>query len=140
MKRQTNWFAAAIVCGIGAILPAKADVTFTTFDNFVTGSTYGSWAGATLVSGPTSFDVTVPAPGGFGGAYANIVPNVDATGNTNIELTVTVDVSGAAVAGAVLVLGDGDGSEYAYAWYGLTSGTHVLTRAVNGQNFISSPG
>ncbi|MDB6018257.1 MAG: hypothetical protein JWR19_2746 [Pedosphaera sp.] len=134
-KRTAIAIAIAITAGLSAASSAFADTTLLTFDTppgFTVGSPYVSWGGAGFNFGTTSYDVSVPA-GGFGGQYVEFDTNVDASGNIAIELTINMTTSGSSA--AILVLGDNDGTEQGYQWYGLSSGPHVLVKALGAYGF-----
>ncbi|HTI69335.1 MAG TPA: hypothetical protein VMF06_05190, partial [Candidatus Limnocylindria bacterium] len=124
MKRFSGLLASAAVFAAGSL--ARAETVISTFDDFNLDVLY-AWSDATIVSGPTSYDVTDT---GFGSGYKNLDPNLDATGETTIELTVEISAPGAnpnqAVSGPIVSLGDADGTLASYAWYGQTPGVHVL--------------
>src|SRR5579859_6415234 len=90
MKQVTKRFALAMAFTAGLVSTSSlANVNLTTFDNVNTGnlgSPYGSWTPASLMAGPTSFNVT--SSGGFGGVYYPLPATVNATGTSNIVLTV----------------------------------------------------
>ena len=137
MKDTLNRLAMVVALALSSGGLAMADTPFVSFDNFNLNSIYGSWADsnvATLTSGPTSFNVESID---FGGGFHNVIPDVDATGETTIEMDVTVN---AGIAGIVLAVGDSDFTEWNYAWYGLPPGNHVLTVPVNTPLFVSNNG
>lgn len=111
--------------GLVIVSSAMADTTINTFDNFNLDGLFG-WSDATVVSGPTSYSIT---DAGYGSGYEDINPNINALGETILE--VTLSLSGAPAAdgqlGPIVKLVDGDGTEVDFAWYGQTLGSHVLT-------------
>jgi PEP-CTERM motif len=138
--RETLRLLVALTLGLGLTASAWADTQVTSFDNFLLNNAYGSWGDpnvATLTSGPTSFDVESLD---FGGGFKDIIPNVDATGETTIEFDVSVLSSSIGEAGFVLALGDTDFTEWNYAWYGNLIGNHVLTKDISTPSFISNAG
>jgi hypothetical protein len=142
MKQHTKWLAA-LVTSIGSFtLPGSAtsETVIATFDNFNLDGVFSSWVSATIVSLPTNYSITAS---GFGSGYKALTPNIDATGETNIELTVTLAGSGAPnapISGPIVSLVDADGTFFNYAWYGQTQGTHVLRMDLNTPTFITAPG
>ena len=142
MKQITKWLANLIVIVnvLAMVGSAVADTTLSTFENFNLDGLFGNWTSATIVSGPTSYSVT---SSGFGSGDKAINPNIDATGETSIELTVTLSGSGAPnapISGPIVSLVDGDGTFYNYAWYGQTGGTHVLKTNLSSPTFTSAAG
>jgi len=142
MNKDATWFHRlfASTLGLAVAYSAAADTTITTFDNFNLDGLFATWASAAVDSGPTAYSITAT---NYGSGYKDINPNIDATGETNIELTVTLNGTGAAndpISGPIVSLVDGDGSFYNYAWYGQTKGTHVLRAALNAPTFISPAG
>lgn len=145
MRSLGNSFALAVALAAGLALAnrAVADTLVTTFDNYNPNAEYGAWSLGFNTSDPTAY-TTVGV--GFGGAYKDIIPNPDGTGETMVELTVTVNEGDAP--NVLAVLGDTDGSEYAYRWFTLGPGTHVLTQPLSpvpgsvpgADSFISNPG
>lgn len=134
---------AALAAALAAAQFAAADTLITNFDDYNPNSEYGAWSAGFNTSDPTAY-TTVGV--GFGGAYKDIIPNPNGTGETTVELTVTV-TSGDAP-NVLAVLGDTDGSEYAYRWFTLGPGTHVLSQPLSpvpgsvpgGDSFISNAG
>jgi hypothetical protein len=145
MKKNSMRFAklaaaAAILAMSGS---SRADTLISNFDNFNLDVLF-AWANATIVSGPTNYQVTFS---GFGSGYKMLNPAIDATGERTVELTVNISADGARpndpVSGPIVALVDGDGTMASYAWYGQTIGTHVLTASVSsgtGLNSGSIPG
>jgi hypothetical protein len=137
-----NCFARALatISVLSLVSAATADTTISTFDNFNLDGLFPNWQTATIVSGPTAYTITAT---GFGSGYKDINPNINATGETNIEVTVTLNGTGGPsdpISGPIVSLVDGDGTYYNYAWYGQTIGTHVLTKSLNSPSFISGVG
>ena len=146
MKIQTkhlNRAVLAIAVGLSTASSAFADTSLLTFDTppgspgFTVGTPYASWAGAGFTFGPTSYDVSVAA-GGYGGQYVPFSSIVNGSGNTTIQLTINLTTTGSSA--AIVTLGDADGTEYQYAWYGLASGPHVLTKLISAYNSIVNVG
>jgi hypothetical protein len=141
MRHQTHWLAAlAGAIGALALNSATADTIISTFNNFNLDGLFSSWTSATVVSLPTGYSITAS---GYGSGYKALAPNIDATGETNIELTVTLTGSGGAnspVSGPIVSVVDADGTFYNYAWYGQTPGSHVLRMSLSAPTFISAPG
>jgi hypothetical protein len=138
--RETLRLAMALAVSLALTGSAWADTEVTSFDNFVPNSSYAAWGDGnvtTLTSGPTSFGVESL---GFGGSFKDIIPNVDGTGETTVELDVSVLSATIGEAGFVVALGDSDFTEWNYAWYGNLIGDHVLTKAINAPSFISNNG
>jgi autotransporter-associated beta strand protein len=127
------------VVSLSALAMAASMVSATTvasFDEWFPDSVYGSWPNGELAMNPTSFGVKAT---GFGGGYANIIPNVDATGASVIQLSASVN---AGVAGFLVALGDTTGHEWNYAWYGNIPGggvggsnDYVFTKPISSFNF-----
>lgn len=143
MKRCTKWFANVIaVAGSLAIVhPVMADTTIAVFDeNFYMDGLF-AWSDAVVVADSTGYSITDT---GYGSGYKDINPNIDATGETIIEVTVTISASGVGpddpASGPIVSLVDGDGTFWNYAWYGQTIGTHVLTALLSSPTFTSGNG
>lgn len=120
-------------------LPAAAETVIATFDDFNLDGLF-AWSDAAVDSGPESFSVT---DSGYGSGYKNITPNLDASGETTLELTVTLsgDVpAGTPVSGPIVSLVDADGTFVNYAWYGRSIGRWILKAALNSPTSISNPG
>lgn len=132
-----------LAVGIGAsalLTSARAETIIASFDNFNLDGLFSSWASAAIASLPTGYSLTAS---GFGSGYKALTPNIDATGETNIELTVTIigaGSPGSPVSGPIVSLVDADGTFYNYAWYGQTQGSHVLSMDLSKPTFISAPG
>jgi hypothetical protein len=117
---------------------ANAETIISTFENFNLDGLFPSWTTGTVVSGPTNYSITAS---GFGSGFKSITPNIDATGETTIELTVSLSGTGSlAISGPIVSLVDADGTFYNYAWYGQTAGTHVLSASLNSPTFTSAAG
>jgi hypothetical protein len=88
MRQYGNWLSnvAALAAGLAVVNSAVAETTISTFDNFNLDGLFPSWSSGAVVSLPTSYSITASR---FGSGYKAINPNIDATGETNIELTVT---------------------------------------------------
>jgi hypothetical protein len=132
----------AIACSLMLAATASANVTITTFDNFVSDALYPSWAlpSATVVSGPTSYDITAI---GYGSNYKYIGGSgINGVGSTHLELTVSLSgpVSADGHLGPIVSLIDGDGTHANFAWYGQLLGNHVLTMAVDAPTWFSAAG
>jgi hypothetical protein len=141
-KHRSSWFAALLggaTC-IALANTTKADLVINTFDNFTSDALYASWSSGTIVSGPTSYSVTAS---GYGSNYKYNPIAQDGTGNTQIQLTVTLSAADPGNAdgrlGPIITLVDGDGTEYNYAWYGQTTGHHVLAMPINSPTWMSGP-
>jgi len=131
---------ASLAFSISFVNSVMAETVISTFDDFNLDGLFPSWAVATVVSSPTGYSITAS---GYGSGYKGINPNIDATGETNIELTVTLSGAGPAnspISGPIVSLVDADGTFYNYAWYGQTAGTHVLKANLSTPTFISAPG
>ena len=83
---------------------------------------YGNWDGSSFTQNPNSLTVSDT---GFGGAPSPIATNLDATGNTHVELDVTVN--SADEPNLQVILADGDGTEYVYRWFSVDAGDHTLS-------------
>lgn len=129
-KQQTRRLAvvvALVVAGSCVASRVLADTVITTFDNFNLDGRFANWGSATVVSGDTSYAIT---SSGYGSGYKDISPNINAVGETTVELTVTISAAAAPTApasGPIVSLVDADGTFVNYAWYGQTIGRHVLT-------------
>ena len=126
MKIISKLFLAGIA--VVAMIPTcLADTTLAVFDeNFHLDGLF-AWSDAVVVSTPNGYSITDT---NYGSGYKDINPNIDASGETNIELTVTISAPsaapGAPASGPIVSLVDQDGTFVNYAWYGQTIGTHVL--------------
>lgn len=121
------------------IFPAVAETVISTFDDFNLDGLF-AWADAQVDSGPDSYTIT---DSGYGSGFKNINPNLDATGETTIELTVTLSgdaAPGAPVSGPIVSLVDADGTFYNYAWYGRSVGRRILKADLNAPTSISNAG
>jgi len=128
------------ISGSALVTFANAETIITTFNNFNLDGLFPSWVSATISSLPTGYSITAS---GFGSGYKALTPNIDATGETNIELTVTITGAGSPgspISGPIVSLVDADGTFYNYAWYGQTQGTHVLKANLTTPTFISAAG
>lgn len=136
--KSTAKLLAATALGVAAACgaTAQAQVLITNFntnpplETFFQDDLYASWAAdtATIISGPTSYDVTAT---GYGSNYKFIgEPAIIGAGNTHIELDVTLSgpAEAAGKLGPIITLVDGDGTRHSYAWYGQQLGDHLLTR------------
>ena len=93
MKRQTKWLVKILAGGGGLILAgsALAATTIATFDeNFYLDGLFANWAAAPIVSDPTGYTITAT---GYGSGYKDINPNIDASGETTVELRVTISAT-----------------------------------------------
>lgn len=118
----------AAIAGLGASLAlsgaASAAVTVTDFNNFTTGSRYGSIGSGTVTSGANSLNVQTA--GGFGGFHKDLPAlSVNGTAENAIEFDVTVN-SGPPLA-FLAVLGDTDFTEWAYRFYASGPGQYTVT-------------
>ena len=132
----------AIVSFGGLLVSTSAvqAVNITTFDDWLPDSVYASWPNGNLSPNATNFGVQAT---GYGGGYANIIPNPDGTGTNTVQLLATVN---SGVAGFLVTLGDTAGHEWNYAWFGKTPGNgaggsndYVLTQNIADFNFQSGP-
>lgn len=139
MKQYAKWIGSAIVLAssLGMVNPASADTTINTFDDFVSGDLYASWAAATIDSGPTAYTITAT---NYGSNYK--YNPVDGSGEKAIELTVTLSssVPQTGKLGPIVTLEDADGTSLNYAWYGQNNGHHVLTKPLNQPSSIGAAG
>lgn len=133
----------ALALGFAAFaLQAPAETIITTFsDGFELNSYYAAWGTVDIAPGDTNFSITAT---GYGSGYKDINPNLDASGETKIQLTVTLSspTAGAKdpVSGPIVSLVDADGTFYNYAWYGLTIGRHVLTFPLKAPTSVTAAG
>jgi hypothetical protein len=144
MKRNGEWFTKLMFVAMSLAVagPSRADTTIATFDDFDLDGLFASWGAvsATVVSGPTVYSIT---SSGFGSGFEDINPNLDATGETTIELSVTLEGNAGEndpVSGPIVSLVDADGTFFNYAWYGRSAGTHLLTADLSLPTFTSAPG
>lgn len=138
--RETFRLLLALVAGLVLSASASADTLITNFDSYVPNSLYGAWGDGnvtTITSGPTSYDVESLD---FGGAYKDIIPNPDGTGETTVELDASVIATSLGNLGFVIALGDTDLTEWNYRWLGVTAGNHILTLPIDTPTFISNNG
>jgi hypothetical protein len=147
--RTTHSHPLTVLTLAGSLLAvtgaASADTLVTDFDDFSLTGQYVSWTTANLISGPTSFTVQ---SAGYGGGFFELDPNIDATGETTIELEVTVNSANpAAGIGVILVLVDEDITQLDYGqaigdfegWFGLLPGeTYLLTADIETDWFQKS--
>jgi hypothetical protein len=119
---------ATLAGGLIGASTAGAATTIAVFDEEFYLDGLFAWSDAIVLSEPDGYSITDT---GYGSGYKDISPNIDATGETTIELIVTVsgnpDEPDGPVSGPIVKLVDDDITEWEYAWYGLTNGTHVLT-------------
>lgn len=120
---------------------ALADTPLATFDeNFAMDGLF-AWSDAIVESTANGYSII---DRGYGSGYKNITPNIDASDETTIELTVRVSGQGAAanapVSGPIVSLVDTDGTFYNFAWYGRTTGRHVLTAPLSSPTSVQAPG
>jgi hypothetical protein len=140
MNQPKRLHVILLCIGFLFLRSASAETVLTTFENFTLDGLFSSWASATVVSDPTNYSITAT---GYGSGYKGITPNIDATGETNIELTVTLTGTNAAntpMSGPIVSLVDADGTFYNYAWYGQIAGTHVLKASLRQPTFTSGAG
>ncbi len=144
MRQTLNRCVLSAALGAMMLLAgtSQADVTITTFDNFVSDALYPSWAfpSATIVSGPTSYSVTST---GYGSNYKYIEdPSRQGTGYTQLELTVSLSGPPAADGqlGPIVTLIDTDGTRNNYAFFGQTLGSHVLIADLDSPTWTDTPG
>ncbi|WP_428386178.1 PEP-CTERM sorting domain-containing protein [Mucisphaera sp.] len=128
---------------------AKADTLLSDFTDFNLTGTYASWLlpSANITSGPD--DYTVEAIG-FGGGFFDISPNIDATGETTLELDVTINAADPiAGLGVLAILVDEDITQQNYGqpageftgWFGLLPGeSYTLSVSVDDFFTVSNPG
>lgn len=129
--KQALGLGVALAC----ITPAVAATTISTFDNFNLDGLF-AWSDATVLSTSTNYQIT---DFGYGSGYKDINPNINAFGETMIELTVTLSgPGGSGSLGPIVSLVDGDGTFVNYAWYGQTHGTHVLTADLSSGSGLGS--
>src|SRR5438105_14397180 len=137
MKTHTIWFAIAVAMASNLTMndSVRANTTITDFHNFTSDALYGSWSSATIVSGPTSYQITAS---GYGSNWKYLP--VSAIGNeTNLELTVTLSGGGGGFLGPIVTLVDTSGREYNYAWYGRPLGSLVLTSSIGCPTSTAGP-
>jgi PEP-CTERM motif len=126
MQKCANCLAvAAALCGIMlAAGPAVADTQIEDYDNFNLSGTYAAWADPNITSftsGPNNYSVESI---GFGGGFFDINPNIDASGESQIEFDVTINSGDAP--NVLALLSDDDGTEKVYRWFTLAPGDHGL--------------
>ena len=114
---------------------AFADTTIASFQNFTSDALYGSWANASIDSGPTSYQITAS---GYGSNW-KYLPLSAAPYETNVELTVTLSGGGSGFLGPIITLVDSAGREYSFAWYGQTLGSHLLTMPIDAPSSTNGP-
>jgi len=135
MKMYAKWFGGkvAIVAGsLALVCSCLGDTTIAVFDeNFHLDGLF-AWSDAIVVATANGYSITDT---NYGSGYKDINPNIDASGETNIELTVTISAPdatpGGPASGPIVALVDQDGTFVNYAWYGQTVGTHVLNAALS---------
>jgi hypothetical protein len=139
MKRHTSIFKKSLGLASTLVLAASAsaNTTISTFDNFNLDGVFANWSSAAIVSGPTAYSITAS---GYGSGYKDINPNINAAGETTVELTLTLSGGPGPISGPIVSLVDADGTFYNYAWYGQTAGSYTLTLPVNSPTYISSAG
>jgi hypothetical protein len=142
MKPALQSLSQLILLAAGLLLlrSSRAETILSTFSDFNLDGVFQSWTTATVVSGSNSYSITAT---GFGSGYKALNPNVDATGETNLELSVTLSGTGPAnapISGPIVSLVDADGTFYNYAWYGQTAGKHVLRANLGAPTFITATG
>ncbi|MCS7091418.1 MAG: hypothetical protein RMN51_05175 [Verrucomicrobiota bacterium] len=138
MRRRFHRFASAGLLWWLMLSPgARGETVIATFDDFFSLDGLFAWADATIVATETNYSITDVC---YGSGYKDI--NVDATGETTVQVTVTLDGPPAADGhlGPIVSLVDADGTFYNYAWYGRTRGRHVLTMDVHRPTFVSGIG
>jgi hypothetical protein len=137
MKQHHRWLknAFSLALSLTLVSPVLADTTITTFDNFNLDGLF-AWSDATVLSTATNYQITDI---GYGSGYKDINPNINAAGETHIELTVSLSGAGAdGLLGPIVSLVDGDGTFVNYAWYGQTLGSHTLTAALSSGTGLGS--
>src|SRR5215467_1800140 len=94
LKRRARHLTilSTLVGGFFVINSGLAETIISTFENFNLDGLFPSWNSATVVSLPTGYSITAS---GYGSGFKAINPNIDATGETSIELTVTLSATGA---------------------------------------------
>jgi len=125
--------------------PPSCESLVSDFDNAGLSGGYAGWSGVDFSGQPDNWTVTAT---GFGGGWTGISPNIDATGDTTLELVLTVDNINddnpglIESIGSTVVLQDGDGTQNTWGFFGLTNGTsHVLTDLLsNGNPVAAQPG
>lgn len=141
MKSILSRFALVSLLGLLAGGPhARAETIITDFDQFASDDLYASWASASIVSGPTSYDITAT---GYGSNYKYIgYPPIAGSGHTDLQLAVSLDGPPAADGqlGPIVDLIDEDGTRYSYRWYGQNLGSHVLSSAVESPTSVVNSG
>lgn len=138
MKLQASLKNALVaVCSVGLVTSSVADTTITTFDNFNLDGLFANWGSAVVVSGPTAYTITAS---GYGSGFEDINPNINASGETTVELTLSLSGGAGPISGPIVSLVDGDGTFWNYAWFGLSAGNHTLTMDLNTPTFISGAG
>jgi hypothetical protein len=126
----------------GGLVPASAETVLSKFDaeNALDGQ-YAGWESVEPSLKSTNWTVTAS---GFGGAWKNLNPVVDAGEATTIELTVTIESTNvppaSVTAGPLVVLADEDGTQQVWAWYGQKAGHHVLKKKLSSPTKKQEPG
>ncbi len=108
-----------------------------TFSDFHLGGTYGSWGGGTVTSGSTN--LRIEASGGFGGGWADLSPDVDATRAISVQMDVTLNAANSP-GGVLLVFEDGDGTQLRWSWFGLEPDNSYTLTGDLGHGDLVQPG
>lgn len=143
MKQKRGWLSKVLAVASALVMggSALAETVITTFDDDFQLDGLFAWSDAVVVSTATNYSITDT---GYGSGYKDINPNLDATGETTIQLTVTLSANGgsptAPISGPIVSLVDGDGTFYNFAWYGKTAGTYVLTAPLKAPTSIQAAG
>ena len=143
MKQSHKRFAGilSLAGSLTIAVTTSAETIITTFDDFFSLDGLFAWSDAIVDSTPTNYALTDV---GYGSGYEDINPNIDATGETTVQLTVVLSAPGAGfddpISGPIVSLVDGDGTFYNYAWYGQTSGVRILTAPLDSPTFVTDAG
>ena len=127
---------STLVAALMAVLGANGVCAETVLSKFdAENALDGQYAGWELVEpSMNSTNWTVTATG-FGGAWKNLNPVVDASAAATIELTVTIESTNvppvSVTAGPIVVLADEDGTQHVWAWYGQKAGRVVLKKKLS---------
>ena len=117
---RSPWGPVVAAClSLAAFGQVHANTTLSDFSNFALTGTYVVWDGSTFT--PTATNFRVQAPGDFGGSFKNLVPAINATGETTLELKLDVNPNNVANKFNVVLI-DGDGTERVYRFANVLAG------------------
>lgn len=128
MKHNIKWLAAALAIagGLVTVSSGRAEVTIDNFHNFVANALYASWGtpAASINSNATTWGVSSI---GYGSLW-KYEGDINAAGNSRVQLTVDITGDPGVIAGPIVDLVDNTGKWATFAWYGLTAGNYILTK------------